>query len=329
MPENLYISNQFPYGIQEMILEDSDIVIKPEQNKESDFIKLRIGYIRSESEIDKSKERRLLSLRCDCNKTISLMSVLMRSIVKSKMIFGDFITNTIQGNVEIEGDGPYSVTIYDISGSPIAEDIPIENSHFECQFESLRQFYKIQIFEIEENDFGFDGVATSLLKEPYLLELIDITHLEGKTATITNIQKGIFKPITFKKPLFYTLKEFKKVEINSLLSGEIDITGVEEDIGSLSEKQSIAYVCRLFSNICETERPVCNCMLIYPNKNEASHYFLLREDISKYGIDYQEMILDFRKQILMPCEPMSLSTIEKLDFMQTLFLSDWHFHIHC
>ena len=119
------------------------------------------------------------------------------------------------------------------------------------------------------------------------------------------------------------------MEINSLLSGEIDITGVEEDIGSLSEKQSIAYVCRLFSNICETERPVCNCMLIYPNKNEASHYFLLRQDISEYGIDYQEMILDFRKQILMSCEPMGLSTIEKLDFMQTLFLSDWHFHIHC
>ena len=329
MPENLYISNQFPYGIQEMDLEDSDIVIKPEQNKESDFIKLRIGYIKSENEIDKSKERRFLSLRCDCNKTISLMSILMRSIVKSKMIFGDFITNTIQGNVEIEGDGPYSVTIYDISGSPVAEDIPIENGHFECQFKSLRQFYKIQIFEIEENDFGFDGVATPLLKEPYFLELIDITHLEGKTATITNIQKGIFKPITFKKPIVYTLKEFKKVDIDSLLFGKIDITGVEEDIGPLSEKQSIAYVCRLFSNICETERPVCNCMLIYPNKNEASHYFLLRQDISKYGIDYQEMILDFRKQILMPCEPMGLSTIEKLDFMQTLFLSDWHFHIHC
>lgn len=329
MPENLYISNQFPYDIQEMDLEDSDIVIKPEQSKESDFIKLRIGYIKSESEIEKSKERRFLSLRCGHNKTISLMSILMRSIVKSKMIFGDFITNTIQGNVEIEGEGPYSVTIYDTSNNPIAEDIPIENGHFECQFDSLRQFYKIQIFEIEENDFGFDSVATPLLKEPYLLRLIDITHLEGKTATITNIQKGIFKPIAFKSPIVYTLKQFEKVAIASLLSGEIDITGVEDDIGLLDEKQSIAYVCRLFSNIFETERPVCNCMLIYPNKNEASHYFLLRQDISKYGIDYQEMILDFRKQILMPCEPMGLSTIEKLDFMQTLFLSDWHFHIHC
>lgn len=328
MPENLYISNQFPDDIQEMDLEDSDIVIKPEQNKENDFIKLRIGYIKSENEIEKTKEKTLLSLRYGYKKTVPFMNILMRSVVKSKMIFGDFITNTIQGNVEIEGDGPYSATIYDTSDNPIAEDIPIENGHFECQFESLREFYKIQIFEIEENDFGFDGVATPLLKEPYLLRLIDITHLEGKTATITNIQKGIFKPITFKSSIVYTLKEFEKVDIASLLSGEIDITGVEDDIGLLDEKQSIAYVCRLFSNIFETERPVCNCMLIYPNKNEASHYFLLRQDISKYGVDYQEMILDFRKQILMPCEPMGLSTIEKLDFMQTLFLSDWHFHIH-
>ncbi len=136
--------------------------------------------------LNRNKQIRALNISVD-GKDTEFNNIICKSRVESKNITGDFKTNKIYGNYDIIGNSEYSVTVY-FEGEKIEEDVPVIDGRFEIEGRIREGKYTIELFEIEEDDSGFDSVYYSLDKED--LMLTDPENLERKTILLRRIRYG-------------------------------------------------------------------------------------------------------------------------------------------
>lgn len=138
------------------------------------------------SNINREKESRTLNIVI-AGKEMEFFKIVCKSRVESKNITGDFKTNKIYGNYDIIGSSDYSVNIY-FEEEMIEEEVPVIDGKFEIECNVKEGKYRIELYEIEEDDSGFDSTLILLDKEE--LELVDPYNLERKTLRIRRIKYG-------------------------------------------------------------------------------------------------------------------------------------------
>lgn len=111
-------------------------------------------------------------------------TVYARSAVFSARLESDYEKGVLHGVFDIVGKSRYVVSLF-LGESVIAEQIPIENGEIELPLPDDVGLYKVIIYEVEEDEFGF-GEQLYKIGEA-ACELLDPGDIEGKTFYIKSL----------------------------------------------------------------------------------------------------------------------------------------------
>lgn len=114
-----------------------------------------------------------------------LFNVICRSKILNHVIYGDFEKGIIYGKFDIEGNGQYIVNIS--RGGSIIAEVPLIDGKFEVEAQVKEGEYEVAVFEIDDNDDGFDDVSSFVIGK-FKLDMIDKFNLSDKAIEITAIQ---------------------------------------------------------------------------------------------------------------------------------------------
>lgn len=177
MPRNIYISGDIdPENTTLLVTRQNGQIeceVTANHNAEKD-----LWYFRSVDFMEYlNREIPIRMLRVNAGGIVKpMMNVVCRSIVLSKNITGDFNKNIIYGNFHILGNSDYMVTIR-YGGEVLEEDIPVKDGHFRYEGAFSEGLYDVALYEMEEDDSGFDAVSYEV--DHYSLYLRDVSSLNG------------------------------------------------------------------------------------------------------------------------------------------------------
>lgn len=121
-------------------------------------------------------------------KRVRFLEVYTRSIFVSGMLTENYKTGTIDGAFDIVGKANYYVDLH-FKGEKLAEKIPIVDGKVSIRSKLRSGSYFAQIFEAEEDEFGFgDLVYYEIGKKT--LELVNAMDLSGKCIRIVSLMKN-------------------------------------------------------------------------------------------------------------------------------------------
>ena len=171
------------------------------------------------------------------------MSILLRSIIREKRITADFDFGILTGYIDVVGSKDYSVDIF-CNGHVFAEDVSLINGKFSLKKNIENGRYQFDVYEKEEDEFGF-GFERKLL-DSFTTELIDIHNLSGKTIKINRllIKNNLgSKSYKVQKTLFIRNLEKTENQSRHCYYGHLDLLNVKTrvffpDINDLS----LAYI---------------------------------------------------------------------------------------
>ena len=182
--KKLYVSGPFDFK-KSRITTNDDIDIATEEN----FIKIQdakkpyydLSLIYDWFRNNRNEVYRGIEITIN-EQEYSLFYVICKSRLKGVNLVGDFTNNKIYGDLLIDGDESYSITIT-YNDEKICEDYQVENKKF-CIDANLRPGnYSVLVYEtINEDDDEFDISTESiqLNKKPITKRLINISNLYGK-----------------------------------------------------------------------------------------------------------------------------------------------------
>lgn len=213
IPSHLYVYGPFDFKNKNTHLNIDDIEtgfdetdIYAEKVKDENYYSFNLSNIKSW--LDYSLPLRPVSLTLNGNK-IAFVNIVCRSSINKVNLSGDYKHNTIYGNFDISGSGEFTVKIKH-NGEIIGQDIPIENGKFELETENLGGTYEITVYEIIEDESGFDDSDSIKIGE-YSLELVDLTSLQGNAIWLQSFSdcKKEYKPLQFSQG--YVIRNLKYV----------------------------------------------------------------------------------------------------------------------
>ena len=171
-----------------------------------------------------------------------LFGVICRSRILHHSLSGDFDKNILYGNFEIEGEEEYQIEIIK-DGDLIGQDIPLKNGKFQLSIPVSEGEYIISVYELEEDDSGFD--STSFKIGEFTLDLVDVFNLKGNIIKITGIQDCAKKYCPLELREEYELRDIQKIggyeEFEEI---EIEIVGLwrdDVDLGNSLFYQACVY----------------------------------------------------------------------------------------
>lgn len=193
--KKLYVSGPFNFN-KSVITTTNDVDIAEEEseikyqsgksNQLFDLTRIHDWFKNNRSEV-----HRKVFISLD-GKDYLLFNVICKSRLLGVSLIGDFENNLLKGEVDIEGNESYTVSIYH-NNELICVDEQIVNNQFciETMLESGN--YEINVYEISENDDdedGFDTGTTSikLNLNPIVKRLINLKDLTGQVIRLKGYQ---------------------------------------------------------------------------------------------------------------------------------------------
>ena len=199
--------------------------------------------------------------------------------VNSSDVYGDFDENKIIGNLDISGAGDYTISL---SGPGLdLKEIPSEAGRFEISLDSpLKEgIYSLNIFETEEDDFGWgEPLEIPLLEEPIKFSLKDITRLEGTSYRVCSYSflRKSYYPCSIADG--FVIRNLKRQNVEEWLEkddkGELELLFDRKD--EIDWKKSVLYVGDLANEINKQRLTTFNILLLFPNKLDPSDRIVLK-----------------------------------------------------
>lgn len=189
IPSHLYVQGPFNFSnkstthlnVDESVSRGFDETdIYAERVKDTDYYSFYLSNIKSW--LDYSIEQRSVNITLSGTK-YPLCNIICKSSIKKASLSGDYDNNTLHGYFEISGDGEYTVKVKQ-NGEIIGQDISLENGTFELETDNLGGTYLVTVYEIIEDESGFDDSDSIKIGE-YSLEIIDLTNLQNNVICIT------------------------------------------------------------------------------------------------------------------------------------------------
>lgn len=198
----------------DIALEESEIKCTDLKNKVFDLSKVYDWFS------DRDETYKNLYLKFNENKQEIFSRIVCKSILKSANLIADFDNNLLLGDVNIEGNESYTISIYH-NKEAICEDKQIVDGSFEveCQKELESGNYEIYVYEIVENEAdGFDVETSSIIlnKEPIVRKVINISNLENSRIILNGYQDKENKYLPVKLSKGYYISNLKKTSLDEL-----------------------------------------------------------------------------------------------------------------
>ena len=209
------------------------------------------------------------------------LNVICKSLVMAHDITGDFENNVIYGNFEISGSSEYVVNIKK-DGITIEDNIPVIDGHFECECTVDDGKYDIELYEIEDDEFGF-GAYTFLLNT-YILKMTDIRKLDNKVFRIRKIQDRNSQVAQLNVRRGYTIRKLKKVDYELDLKDKAEIFSWLYDSNNHKKLSGFIY----YSGNLEMEKYdggyqyLCKVLVVFDNFHNINEVLLFAYDDGDY-----------------------------------------------
>lgn len=188
---------------------------------------------------DRTEVFRSVSISLD-EKCYPLFNVVCKSRLVDISLIGDFDNNLLKGEVNIEGNESYTVSIYH-KGLVICEDEQIVDNQFCIEGKLESGDYEVNVYEVLEDydDDGFDIESESILlnPQPIIKRIINIKDLTGQVIKLNGYQ-DIYKrfyPRVFNKN--YYLMGLEKTTYYDFLDEhkETEIYGIWQDYVNVND----------------------------------------------------------------------------------------------
>lgn len=270
------------FGYSPMGEGESDI--PAETVKDEDYYAFHIANLKSWLTHDVEKR----SIRYS-NKghTIELFDVICHSTIVSHTLCGDFLNNTIYGSFEINGDSDYSAEIK-YGDELICQDVPIIDGKFEVDAPLREGDYTVTIYEIEEDDSGFDSFSFPLAS--FVLNLVDLRNLRDCSIRLNSIQdiRGETQPIPLSTKYF--IKGLKRLEYGTeALNGENIYLWSMDSSDEDAMSRCVFYEGTMgFQHWTGNYAILCEVLVILINGADPNDMIILRKE----GEEYYELLYD-------------------------------------
>ena len=281
MPKNIYISGDIDLENAKLLLTGDkghfECEVTTNHNVEKD-----LWYFRTIDLMEYlNREMTIRQLRfCMDGITKPMLNVVCKSIVLNKNITGDFTKNIIYGNFQILGNSEYMVTIR-YGGEVLEEDIPLKDGHFRYEGAFSAGLYDIALYEMEEDDSGFDAVSYEV--DHFPLYLRDVAGLSDTDLYIRSVQdrEGRFQPIK----LFsnYVILNLKRLNYIRDVKDQMDIPSYLYQSDDPDVMRKFSYYKGRLVQSWEKRYFVAEVLIIFDNPEnmgEALIYELVDDDAS-------------------------------------------------
>jgi len=245
LPNKLYVSG--PFNFNDKSKNKLFIDLKNVDNEDTDMFASRVkdetyfefSFGNFKSWLNQEIVRRQIKLELG-GYDYPFVDVYCRSVVLSHNLIGDFELNKIYGNFEVFGDGEYTVSIKR-DNYVIAEDIQLVNGKFELEKEVTFGIYTISIYEIFEDDSGFDSFNVEI--GSYDIEIKDLKNLTQKRMAIKEIRDihGRYAPILLNSEYF--LANIRKTAYSKLQKTDIMLDLWRKEISDEKLSELPMYEC--------------------------------------------------------------------------------------
>lgn len=225
LPSKLYVSGPFNFNdknnnklfmdLKNAGNEDSDLFA--EAVKDEDYFAFSFGNFKSW--LNQDVVRRQIKLKLN-GEEYSFVDVYCRSIVLSHNLISDSKSNKLYGTFDVFGDGEYTVSISKDTNI-IAEDVPLTDGKFELETEITFGIYTVSVFELFEDDSGFDSFNVKI--GSYKTEIKDLKNLTQKRMTIKEIKdiQGKYAPVSLDRTYF--LERLRKTDYAKLQEQKVEL----------------------------------------------------------------------------------------------------------
>ncbi len=253
--KKLFVKGPFDF-VNSSITTDNDIDLAQEESEikfvggKSQFYEINRIYDWFKNNKDKPLRHVYIKLNGD---DVLLFDVICRSKLNGVTLIGDFENNIMKGEVDIEGNENYTISIYH-DDETIIEDLQIIDNQFEYEFDEEIKTgnYHLYVYEISETDdedgFDVETEAIPLNSKPIIKQIVNLNNLSNNVIKINGYQdwKKNMLPQTFRNNYF--LKDFEAVKYDDFINEENSgIIGIwnEQDIDN--EENFIYYKAKLIA----------------------------------------------------------------------------------
>lgn len=313
IPNTLYVCGPFDFKSSKISIEHKsktffdETEITAQKVGGEDFFAFNFSELKSF--LDHSVVKRTVDIMLDGEKK-PLLDIMCRSHVSSASIAPDYESGKLIGRFGIIGDSEYCAKI-ECDGALIGQDIAVLDGTFELETNALGGNYLITLYEIFEDDSGFDAELVELGK--YSLKLSDITKLHDRSIEIVSIQdrEKKFVPLNLsQKHVIGNLqylgryKDVRDFEVNGLWS--IDFCDEAEMGKCFFYKGTLAMGDKELQQI-------CNVMVIFPDRLDLTKCLILREA----GKEFIEPLYDYKTHAMIATDS-GMNKLQKKERIRTL-----------
>ena len=295
LPQYLYVCGPFDFGSKVTKLnvdkvsfddfESTDIYAEKVAGEEC----YRFHLANAKSWMDRSSVKRMIYVTLG-GKTYDLIKVQCRSDCISASIYADHDAGALHGKLEIIGDSEYSVKV-ERNGEKLGDDIPLINGEFLLETDKLGGEYLITVYEMIEDDSGFD-YDTYKLGE-YKLSLVDMEEMEGRIITLRFFRdyEKRFLPRKLKESYFVQIEKLEcEPDLDSIIgSWSLDF-GDEKTL-----KKCTFYRGTLMHVEGRQSQKDFDVLVIFYSKHEIDKFVILR----LFEAEYVELLYDRKTETLL------------------------------
>lgn len=263
-----------------------------------------------------------------------LFNIICKSTLLGVNLIGDFENSIIKGEVDIEGNESYTVSIYH-NNQIICEDEQIIDKQF-CIKTSLEpgdyEIYVYEISNIDEDNDGFESESTAiqLNSNPIIKRLINLKNLTGQIIRLKGYQdlKKKYMPIFFKcEYIIFNLEKITYEEYKNSQE-EWDFYGIwNENINTRQDEvmsQFTYYKAKLGAVKYDGSRMIfSDVVVMYLDTMNSDSIILLNKD--EQGAISSLVINKELRRIVSTYQLKKMSRFEKRQC--TLFFDDKYYYI--
>ena len=207
-----------------------------------------------------------------------LFGVICRSRILSHSLSGDFDKNILYGNFEIEGEEEYQIEILK-GGELIGQDIPLKNGKFQLSVPVSEGEYIISVYELEEDDSGFD--SSSFKIGEFTLDLVDVFNLTGNVIKLTGIQdcEKRYCPLELRET--YELRDIQKIGgYEDFDATELEIVGLWRE--GVELENSLFYQASVYSKKGKESQKEFDALIVLYDKTDVNKMLFYRLGDGEY-----------------------------------------------
>ena len=313
IPSTLYVCGPFDFKSSKISIDhkvqtffDETEITAQKIGGEDSFA---FNFSELKSFLDHSAVKRTVNITLN-GKSIHLLDIICRSYVVGASIAPDYENDKLIGRFEIIGDSEYCAKV-ERNGALIGQDIPVVDGTFELETDTLGGNYLVTLYEIFEDESGFDAELVELGKYP--LKLTDITKLQNRSIEVTAIQDRGKKYAPLMLSQRHIIGNLKYLGRHNDVC-DMEVNGLwGMDFYDEEQMRSCFFYRGVLAVGNKELLKVCSVMIIFPDRLDLTRCVILRED----GEEFLEPLYDYKTHSLIATD-MEMSKLQKRERITTL-----------